>query len=179
VEEAWPGDIIGIFDPGVFHIGDTLTGGARITFEGIPMFAPEHFARVSSMDTMKRKQFLKGVGQLSEEGAVQVFRQIDIGRQELIIGVVGQLQFDVLAFRLQGEYGVELRMERLGYKFVRWVSGIADLSGLNLTSTTLRASDAAGRPVLLFENAWSINWAEEHNKGLKLEDTATRVWEVE
>jgi peptide chain release factor 3 len=179
VEEAWPGDIIGIFDPGVFHIGDTLTEGSPMKFDGIPMFAPEHFARVSSMDTMKRKQFIKGVGQLSEEGAIQVFRQKDIGRQELVVGVVGQLQFDVLAFRLQGEYGVELRMERLGYKFVRWATGVDDLNALNLTSTTMRAEDAAGRPVLIFENSWSINWAEEHNKGLKLADTASRVWDVE
>jgi peptide chain release factor 3 len=179
VEEAWPGDIIGIFDPGVFHIGDTLTEGSTIKFEGIPMFAPEHFARVASMDSMKRKQFLKGVSQLSEEGAVQVFRRLDIGRQELVVGVVGQLQFDVLAFRLQGEYGVELRIEGLPYRFVRWVSGAKDLAALNLTSSTLRAADAAGRPVLLFENTWSINWAEEHNKELKLEDTATRVWEME
>jgi peptide chain release factor 3 len=179
VEEAWPGDIIGIFDPGVFHIGDTLTGGSKFAFEGIPMFAPEHFARVAAMDTMKRKQFLKGVGQLSEEGAIQVFRRPDIGTQELVVGVVGQLQFDVLAFRLQGEYGVELRMERLGYKFVRWVPGVEDMSKLNLTSTTLRAEDAAGRPVLLFENEWSIGWARDHNKDLRLEDTATRVWDVE
>ena len=179
VEEAWPGDIIGLFDPGVFHIGDTLTEGSRFTFEGIPMFAPENFARVAPMDTMKRKQFVKGVSQLSEEGAVQVFRQPEIGRQELIVGVVGQLQFDVLAFRLKGEYGVELRIERQGYRFVRWVEGIADMAALNLTSSTLRAEDAAGRPVLLFENQWSIDWAQDHNKGLKLNDTATRVWAVE
>ncbi len=179
VEEAWPGDIIGLFDPGVFHLGDTLTQGSRFLFEGIPMFAPENFARVASMDTMKRKQFVKGVLQLSEEGAIQVFRQVDIGRQELIVGVVGLLQFDVLAFRLKSEYNVELRTERLNYRFVRWVSGWEDLSALNLTSTTLRAQDAAGRPVLLFENQWSITWAEDHNKGLKLSDTASRVWAVE
>ncbi len=179
VDEAWPGDIIGLFDPGVFHIGDTLTMGKRFTFDGIPMFAPENFARVTSMDTMKRKQFVKGVSQLSEEGAIQVFRQTDIGRQELIVGVVGLLQFDVLEFRLKGEYGVELRTERLNYRFVRWVSGVEDLSRLNLTSTTLRAEDAAGRPVLLFENTWSITWAEDHNKGLQLSDTATMVWAVE
>jgi peptide chain release factor 3 len=178
VEEAWPGDIIGQFDPGVFHIGDTLTEGSHFTFDGIPMFAPENFARVSSIDTMKRKQFVKGILQLSEEGAVQVFKQNDIGRQELIVGVVGLLQFDVLEFRLKGEYGVELRLERLGYRFVRWVSGVEELSQLNLTSTTLRGEDAAGRPVLLFENSWSISWAEEHNKGLKLADIATGVWTV-
>ncbi len=179
VEEAWPGDIIGLFDPGVFHLGDTLTQGARFQFDGIPMFAPENFARVSSVDTMKRKQFVKGILQLSEEGAVQVFRQDHVGRQEIIVGVVGVLQFDVLAFRLKGEYGVDLRTERLNYRFVRWVSGVSDLHSLNLTSTTLRAEDAAGRPVLLFENEWSISWAAEHNKGLELTDTASRVWATE
>jgi peptide chain release factor 3 len=179
VEEAYPGDIIGLFDPGVFHIGDTLTEGSRFQFDGIPMFAPENFARVAPLDTMKRKQFVKGILQLSEEGAVQVFRQHDIGRQELIVGVVGLLQFDVLAFRLKEEYNVELRLEKLQYRFVRWATGVQDIAGLNLTSTTLRAEDAASRPVVLFENQWSINWAEDHNKGLKLEDTATRVWTVE
>ena len=80
------------------------------------------------MDTMKRKQFLKGISQLSEEGAIQVFTQPDIGRQELIVGVVGMLQFDVLAFRLKSEYGAELRMERLPFRFVRWVPGVQDMA---------------------------------------------------
>ena len=97
----------------------------------------------------------------------------------LIVGVVGVLQFDVLAFRLKSEYGVELRTERLNYRFVRWIKGDEIPANLNLTSSTLRAEDAAGRPVLLFENEWSISWATEHNRGLELSDTASRVWAVD
>jgi peptide chain release factor 3 len=97
IEEAYPGDIIGVFDPGIFNIGDTLCEGQPyFKFEGIPVFPPEHFARVHTIDSMKRKQFIKGISQLAEEGAIQVFKQVDIGREELIIGVVGVLQFEVL-----------------------------------------------------------------------------------
>ncbi|MDD4797163.1 MAG: peptide chain release factor 3 [Eubacteriales bacterium] len=180
VEKAYPGDIIGLFDPGVFHLGDTLTGGGRFAYEGIPMFAPENFMRVATMDSMKRKQFVKGVSQLAEEGAIQVFKQVDIGRQELIIGVVGVLQFDVFAYRIKGEYGVDVRMEGLPYKFVRWITACpGDAEKLHLTSSSLYAADAAGRPVLFFANSWSIQWALDNNKGLALADTASRVWEID
>lgn len=180
VEEAYPGDIIGLFDPGVFHLGDTLTDGARFSYEGIPMFAPENFMRVSTLDSMKRKQFVKAVNQLAEEGTIQVFKQVDIGRQELIIGVVGVLQFDVFAYRVKGEYGVDIRMEGLPYKFIRWVTAYpGDLEKLNLTSTSMYAADAAGRPVVFFSNSWSIQWALDNNDGLALSDTASRVWEIQ
>ncbi|MDD3243334.1 MAG: peptide chain release factor 3 [Eubacteriales bacterium] len=180
VEQAYPGDIIGLFDPGVFHLGDTLTDGSKFCYEGIPMFASESFMRVSTLDSMKRKQFVKGVNQLAEEGAIQVFKQVDIGRQELIIGVVGVLQFDVFAYRIKGEYGVDIRMESLPYRYVRWVTDYqGELERIAVTSSTLHAADAAGRPVLLFSNDWSIQWALDNNKGLALSDTASRVWDVE
>jgi peptide chain release factor 3 len=174
VEEAYPGDIIGVFDPGIFRIGDTLSvGNHQLKFEEIPTFPAEHFARVAAADSMKRKQFLKGITQLSEEGAVQVFKQIDIGVEALVIGVVGTLQFEVLEHRLKNEYGVNLRMQQLPYKYARWIGeSNIDPRKLNLTSSTMIAYDKKARYVLLFENDWSINWALERNKGLTLLDIA-------
>lgn len=177
VEEAFPGDIIGVFDPGIFKIGDSLyEGNSQIRFEGIPIFPAEHFARVSAADSMKRKQFLKGINQLSEEGAIQVFRQIDIGIEALIIGAVGALQFEVLEHRLKYEYGVDIKMQHLPYKYARWLQN-ADLDPrtLNLTSSTMIVQDKEDRYVLLFENDWSIKWAEDKNKGLQLADIATKA----
>jgi peptide chain release factor 3 len=177
VEEAFPGDIIGVFDPGIFKIGDTLCeGNKRFRFEGIPVFPAEHFARITPADSMKRKQFIKGISQLSEEGAIQVFRQPDTGMESIVIGAVGVLQFEVLEHRLRHEYGVDLRIQHLSFKHARWiVSGITDVEDarrLNLTSSTMLVEDDAERPVLLFENDWNIRWAEEKNKGLQLADIA-------
>ena len=107
VEEAYAGDIIGVFDPGIFSIGDTLyTGNLNAEFEGIPTFAPEHFARVRQVDTMKRKQFMKGITQIAQEGAIQIFQEFNTGMEEIIVGVVGVLQFEVLQYRLESEYNV-------------------------------------------------------------------------
>ena len=171
IETAYPGDIIGLFDPGMFGLGDTLCGEGAFRYHGIPVFAPEHFSRVSAMDSMKRKQFVKGMEQLSQEGAVQTFHLPGGGSWEAIAGVVGVLQLEVLTHRLKGEYSVEPRIETLPYRYVRWVSG-RELDGLKLTSTTLRAFDRHERPVLMFENAWSMNTALENNPGLALADMA-------
>lgn len=175
VTEAWPGDIIGLFDPGIFGLGDTIiTGKPIFKYAGIPLFAPERFARISPEDSLKRKQFVKGVTQLSQEGAIQTFKQIDVGREELICGVVGVLQFDVLKYRLKGEYNVEIRFEQLPFRFVRWIEGVEDASKLSLTSTTKIARDIHERQVLLFANDWSIHWATDNNEGLVLSDIAIR-----
>lgn len=175
VEEAYPGDIIGVFDPGIFKIGDTLCeGNTRFRFEGIPIFPAEHFARISPMDSMKRKQFLRGITQLAEEGAIQVFKQPDSGMEALIIGAVGVLQFEVLEHRLKHEYNVDLRLQQLAFKYARWLtSEPEDINRLNLTSSTIVVEDNEGRPVFLFENDWSIRWALERNKGLTLEEIAS------
>jgi peptide chain release factor 3 len=174
VEEAYPGDIIGVFDPGIFNIGDTLCEGTpRIEFEGIPIFPAEHFARVIAADSMKRKQFQKGINELSEEGAIQVFKQVDIGIEALIIGAVGVLQFEVLEHRLRHEYNVDLKIQHLPHRHARWIdSAEIDPRKLNLTSSTMITQDQEDRYVLLFENDWSIRWAEERNKGLRLLDIA-------
>ena len=171
VDVAYPGDIVGLFDPGIFRIGDALSTKAGMKFAGLPSFPAEHFARVAAKDTMKRKQFVKGVTQLSEEGAVQIFKQLDFGLEEFIIGAVGVLQFEVLEHRLRNEYGVELRLQQLPFRFARWITeSPKETKSLSVTSSTLAAEDRRGAHVLLFENDWSINWALDKNKGLVLRD---------
>jgi peptide chain release factor 3 len=170
VEEAYAGDIIGVFDPGIFSIGDTLcTASKKFKFEGIPTFAPEHFARVRPVDTMKRKQFVKGVTQIAQEGAIQVFKETHIGMEEIIVGVVGVLQFEVLEYRLNNEYNVDVKMDRLSYRYVRWIENKdVDMDSLNLTSDTKKVKDFKDRNLLIFQNDWGISWALDHNKGLIL-----------
>ena len=170
VEEAYAGDIIGVFDPGIFSIGDTLCSPSKkFKFEGIPAFAPEHFARVRPVDTMKRKQFIKGITQIAQEGAIQVFKELHIGMEEIIVGVVGVLQFEVLEYRLKNEYNVDIKMDRLSYRYVRWIEN-KDINPdtLNLTSDTKKVKDLKDRNLLIFENDWGISWALDHNKGITL-----------
>ncbi len=176
VDEAYAGDIIGVFDPGIFSIGDTIcTPGQNIKFKGIPTFAPEHFALLRQKDTMKRKQFVKGTAQIAQEGAIQIFQELGSGMEEVIVGVVGTLQFDVLKYRLNNEYNVEIVMEGLPYQFIRWIGNtVIDPKKLDLASDTKRIQDLRGNYLLLFTSQWSINWALEHNKGLILEEFGTR-----
>ena len=174
VEKAYGGDIIGVFDPGIFSIGDTLTAsGERFCYEGIPTFAPEHFARVRQIDTMKRKQFVKGINQIAQEGAIQIFQEYNTGMEEIIVGVVGVLQFDVLKYRLENEYNVEIRMDNLPYEYIRWI-GNEDLNLDKLTGTSdmKKVKDLKGRPLLLFVNEWSIRMTQDRNDGLILTEFA-------
>ncbi len=172
IQEAYAGDIIGVFDPGVFSIGDTISiPGKNFQFEGIPTFAPEHFARVSTKDTLKRKQFVKGVTQIAQEGAIQIFQLPGTGMEEVIVGVVGTLQFEVLEYRLKNEYNVLINMEHLPYQFIRWIdSPVEEPAKLNITSDTKIVQDFKGNLLLLFTNQWNIGWAEEKNKGLELSE---------
>ncbi|HIU42030.1 MAG TPA: peptide chain release factor 3 [Candidatus Egerieicola faecale] len=172
VEEAYAGDILGLFDPGIFSIGDTLCApGKKIRFQGIPTFAPEHFALISQKDTLKRKQFVKGINQIAQEGAIQIFQEPDSGMEEVIVGVVGVLQFEVLEYRLKNEYGVEVRRESLPYQYLRWIENQEiDVKALDLTSDTRRVQDLRGRPLLLFTSSWGIDWALDHNKDLQLSE---------
>ncbi|PKK39020.1 Peptide chain release factor 3 [Clostridiaceae bacterium JG1575] len=170
VDTAYAGDIIGVFDPGIFSIGDTLCPALdKFTFDPIPAFAPEHYARIRPVDTMRRKQFVKGVSQIAQEGAIQVYKEDYAGMEEIIAGVVGVLQFDVLEYRLRQEYGVEIRMDRLSYRYVRWIESYeGSLENLSLTSDSRRLVDRKGRNVIIFSNEWGISWALDHNNGLVL-----------
>ena len=172
IEEAYAGDIIGVFDPGIFSIGDTLcSADQKFTYEGIPTFSPEHFAKIRQVDTMKRKQFLKGISQIAQEGAIQIFQEYNTGMEEIIVGVVGVLQFDVLKFRLESEYGVEIRMETLGYEYIRWIENKnIDVTKLSVSSDTKKIKDLKGNPLLLFVNRWSIQMALDRNKELVLSE---------
>ncbi len=172
VETAYAGDIIGVFDPGIFSIGDTLTtSNDKFAFEGIPTFAPEHFARVIQMDTMKRKQFMKGITQIAQEGAIQIFQEYHTGMEEIIVGVVGVLQFDVLKYRLNNEYNVEIRMENLPYEHIRWIENKEiDMDRLQGTSDMKKIKDLKGNPLLLFVNSWSVGMTLDRNEGLELSE---------
>ncbi len=173
LSEAYAGDIIGIFDPGIFSIGDTVCAPKdNFRYEGIPTFAPEHFARVRQVDTMKRKQFVKGIEQIAQEGAIQIFQEFNTGLEEIIVGVVGVLQFDVLKYRLENEYNVEIRLENLPYEHIRWIENKEDIDLEKLTGTSdmKKVKDMKGNPLLLFVNSWSIGMTLDRNKGLILSE---------
>ena len=170
VEKAYPGDIIGVFDPGLFSIGDTVCSEKRkLLFPDFPVFPPEIFARVQPKDSLKRKQFEKGIAQLSQEGAIQVFRQKNIGMESFVVGVVGVLQLEVLEYRLLHEYSAQLLMNQLGYSVARWVyadnpEAIDNLKGLD---NGMLVYDQQNLPVILVNNEWSLNWILERNPGIK------------
>ena len=172
IDEAYAGDIIGVFDPGLFSIGDTICEkGMSLCFEGIPTFAPEHFAAVERVDTMKRKQFEKGIMQIAQEGAIQIFHEPHTGVEEVIVGVVGVLQFEVLEYRLKTEYGVDIRRRSMPFELVRWVENEdVDIRSLNLTSDTKWVQDFKGNNLLLFTSPWCVNWALQKNEGLQLRE---------
>lgn len=174
IDSAYPGDIIGIHDPGIFNIGDTLSEKqSNLQYTNIPQFAPEHFMKVSTKNALKRKQFVKGLTQLAEEGAIQVYRQPNGGMEELIIGVVGVLQFEVLEYRLKQEYNVEILMNPLSYRYVRWIENdLSKFGKLSMTMDTLLVEDKNRNPVLLLENEWTIRHLLERNEGLLLRETS-------
>ena len=176
IEEAYAGDIMGVFDPGVFSIGDTICAPSKkVIFEGIPTFAPEHFSRIRQKDTLKRKQFIKGTTQIAQEGAIQIFSEPQSGFEEVIVGVVGVLQFDVLEYRLKNEYNVDIIREDLSYEYIRWITsqkhldgGLDELKKLVLTSDTKLIQDVRGNYLLIFTSEWNIKWALDKNEGLEL-----------
>ena len=170
VEEAYPGDIIGIFDPGIFGIGDSLSDEKlKIQFEDFPVFPPEIFARVQPKDSLKRKQFEKGIVQLAQEGAIQVFRQKDLGIESFIVGVVGSLQLEVLEYRLLNEYSAQLLMNQLGYSVARWVyaENEKDIENLKGLDNGMLVYDKKDRPVILVNNEWALNWILDRNPNLQ------------
>ncbi len=172
VDEAYAGDVIGVFDPGIFAIGDTITvPGKKFAFSGIPTFAPEHFCRVSARDSMKRKQFVKGTEQIAQEGAIQIFKLPNSGMEEVIVGVVGTLQLDVFQYRMKNEYGVELRMEMLPYEEIRRIDEYpGELTDLNLGSDAELLEDYRGNSLMVFSSYWAIDFTCRRNPGLKVSE---------
>jgi peptide chain release factor 3 len=176
IDEAYAGDVIGVFDPGIFSIGDTITTlPDKFRFGGMPTFAPEHFASLRLVDSMKRKQFVKGVTQIAQEGAIQLFKEFSGGLGEVVVGAVGVLQFDVLKYRLESEYGVEIRLDPLPYEHIRWIENKEEdmdlyASRLNLTSDCKRVKDMHDKPLLVFIHEWSVKTVLDRNEGLILSE---------
>ena len=181
VDEAYAGDIVGLFDPGIFSIGDTVCAGkTRVRYPAIPTFAPEIFARITQVNTLKRKQFVKGMEELAQEGAIQIFREPGFGMESVIVGVVGVLQLEVLEQRLKSEYGVEVRRQPLPYSDIRWIMNDPDtinIPALNVTRDTLRVEDMRGKNLLLFTSPWNVNWAVERNPDLVLSEVGNLAFE--
>jgi peptide chain release factor 3 len=175
VEDAYPGDIIGLYDPGVFQIGDTLCVGEAFTFDEMPHFSPEHFAKVTVKDAMKYKQFHKGVDQLTEEGAIQMFRTHGTGIDELILGVVGVLQYEVFQYRMRQEYGVEIRLQQLPYEYARWVSGAKEDVQKFVNGSNVVVLDKEDRFVALFNNEFGLRWAMEKYPSIQFIDSSTKL----
>jgi peptide chain release factor 3 len=169
VEEAFPGDIVGLYDPGKLRIGDTLASTRQLQFDGIPRFAPEHFARIILKDPMKRKQLDAGLTQLAHEGVIQLFYRADVGRQAPYLGAVGVLQFEVLQERLLNEYRVKCILERLSYQHARWIGGSPEaLAWLEERRDYPILRDRNDQPVLLSDSQWPLDFALQNAPGLKL-----------
>jgi len=173
IEEAWPGDVIGIQDRGTLRIGDTLSTRGPLEFSGIPRFAPEHFARIYVSDPLRRKHLDTGLRQLSDEGAAQVFYTETVAGPTPIVGAVGILQFDVMVFRLENEYGVPCRLERMSFSQARWVTGPAEeIERVGRAHGRLLVYDAKNNPLVLFEDAWSLRAALTHETMLTYLESA-------
>lgn len=173
LDVAYPGDAIGLNNPGVFAIGDTIYQGKKLEYEGIPCFSPELFAFIKNPNPSKFKQFNKGISELREEGAVQIMYSADDFKRDPILAAVGQLQFEVVQFRLQNEYGVETRLEPLPYSLARWVAGGWEaLEKAGRIFNTIAVKDAWERPVLLFKNEWNLQQIRADHPELKLNSTA-------
>lgn len=160
VEEAYPGDIIGLFDPGIFRIGDTLCQGGNYEFDELPTFSPELFSKVTVKNALKHKQFQKGIDQLTEEGTIQVFRTI--GFDDMILGVVGQLQFEVLEYRMKAEYGVEVQLQRMNFQFARWIID-KDVDPAKFRINSQLVKDKKNNFVVLFESEYAMRSAMDKN----------------
>jgi peptide chain release factor 3 len=179
VDEAYAGDVVGIHDPGNLEIGDTLTGGSGFAFQGIPSFAPEHFRRLAMVDPMRRKQFAAGIEQLAQEGTVQLYRPPAGRAGDLILGALGQLQFEVVKYRLESEYGVEVRVEGVPWVLARWVSRVdgarLDLDDLHGAIDGQVVLDVRDRAVALFDREWALRMAERDHPELTFAETARGV----
>jgi len=173
LDVAYPGDVIGLNNPGVFAIGDTIYNGQKIEYEGIPCFSPEIFAYLKNPNPSKFKQFQKGITELREEGAIQIMYSADDFKRDPILAAVGQLQLEVVQFRLQNEYGVETTLEPLPYSVARWVTGgWSALEKAGRLFNTLVVKDNWDRPVLLFKNEWNLQQIKEDHPELKLNSIA-------
>ena len=171
VDEAWPGDVIGLVGHDGFGIGDTLTTDPKILYKEIPRFTPESFSYLHNPNTAKYKQFRQGLDQLLQEGVIQALYLRNSSIKTPLLAAVGPLQFEVVQFRLESEYGAESRLESAPWSVVRWLPTDIkedDLDALSLPTGAKLAYDIGKNPVILFQNEWSANYFGETNKGIAL-----------
>ena len=173
VDDAVPGDIVGLYDPGELRLADTLFSGDPVKFRGIPRFAPEHFARIKLKDPTKRKHLTNGLQQLSQEGTIQLFFREGLGKSDPYLGAVGLLQFEVLKTRLLNEYNTKADLERAPYTVARWIAGDpAGLAWLKARPDYLLVEDRYGHPVVLSQSPWPLDYALQEAPGLELLDVS-------
>lgn len=170
--EAFPGDVVGLTNPGTFRLGDTLSVQPNVRFDEVPHFIPESFALLRNNDVSRLKHFEKGVHQLTEEGLVDLFLDVRADRREPILGAVGQLQFEVVQHRLMSEYGVETMLEPLSFTIIRWVTGAEGLTRASLGANSRLLRDAQGNDVILSSSQWHLDFLARHNPTLQLFDSA-------
>lgn len=177
VEEAYPGDILGLVNPGSFAIGDSVSANGPVQFEGIPRFAPEYFAVIRCPDPSGYKKFRSGLEQLLQEGAVQVFYPSGFGStREPILAVVGRLQFDVVQFRLQSEYNVDTILERMDMKYARWIRGSEEaIANAVIPRGSRLVEDSEGRKAVLLDSDWAEGYVKEKNPDLEFLEVAPAV----
>ncbi len=175
IDEAFAGDIVGVNDSMNFQIGDSVVEFGKREFEDIPKFAPELFARLTVQDAMKRQKLQKGLKELSEEGAIQIFIDPVIGTQDPIVGVVGELQFEVLIHRLNDEYNLEVRLVRLPFTVARWPKDKGGTPVDNLKGNFTIYRDAIDMPVILLAQEWDLKWAEKENPDIEFHTSISRA----
>ncbi len=173
IETAFPGDVVGLFDPGIFHIGDSLVSGDDVEYNEVPRFSPEHFAMVKTSEVFKKKHLQQGLEELSEEGAIQLFKPWQGNGADLIVGVVGQLQLEVLSYRLKEEYGVETSMQKIPFNLARWIEG-EDLEPARFNTGSYRKllEDRDGYPLLLFKTRFTLERDRKNHPEITFKDTA-------
>jgi peptide chain release factor 3 len=176
VDTAYPGDIIGLFDPGIFRIGDTLVQGSTLEFHELPTFSPELFAKVSIKNAMKYKQYQKGLTQLTEEGTIQVYTTAG-AFDDTILGGVGELQFEVFEYRMRVEYGVEIQLQRLPFQLARWIvaGGKDQIEAKNFRINSLLVKDRFEQYVGLFDNEYALRMMQEKLADSSFHETAPRI----
>jgi peptide chain release factor 3 len=176
IEDAWPGDVIGLFDPGQYRIGDTLSAKSGFEFQGVPRFSPEFFAVVRSKDPLRRKQMEKGLEQLAEEGTIQIFQQLQMGMKDPIVGVVGALQFEVLQYRIEHEYGAQIVLDRLPFTQARWVQGEKfEAKSFDWEGNRQTVQDRDGLPLVLFRDDWALEHAVQKHPELQFLSAAPQL----
>ncbi len=178
MDEAFPGDIIGLVNPGEFHLGDTICEGPPLNFQPLPQFSPEYFATLRCLDTARRKQFRRGLEQLIEEGAIQMFVTSRTVQSEPMLAAVGELQFDVVQFRLENEYNTQTAVEWLPFKLARWVDADPDqLRDMRLSTNSRVVHDQFGNPAILFQTQWDADYTQKQNSGINFVAIRTPRWQ--